>query len=123
MKVIKNRANDLVYRLRKRGLSSGGTLGHHSGLCDEAADLIEELIAKLDSTTEIKVSLPNGKTMRAVAYQDDVNPAIDIYLGEKNENPLCFAEYNTDKPDGQNVCVCAYKESQEDSVYYAPYCS
>lgn len=123
MEVIRKRANDVISCLRKRGLTSGGTLGYHSGLFDEAADVIEELIAKLENPTEIKVSLPNGNVMRAVAFEDDVNPAIDIYLGKDNEKPMCFAEYNTDKPDGQNVCVCAYKESQEDSVYYAPYCS
>ncbi len=34
---------EIIEELRKRGLSNGGSLGYHSGLMDEAADLIEKL--------------------------------------------------------------------------------
>ena len=37
---------DLFDSLRKRGLSNPASLGHHSGLFDEAADAIENLQAK-----------------------------------------------------------------------------
>lgn len=37
-------ARELVEQLRKRGLSNGGSLGCHSGLYDEAADMIEALL-------------------------------------------------------------------------------
>ena len=37
-------ARELVEQLRKRGLSNGSSLGQHSGLYDEAADLIEALL-------------------------------------------------------------------------------
>lgn len=41
-------AKTIVNELRKRGLSNGGSLGYHSGLMDEAADLIEKLQAERD---------------------------------------------------------------------------
>lgn len=34
---------EIIAELRKHGLSNGGTLGWHSGLCDEAADRLEYL--------------------------------------------------------------------------------
>lgn len=37
-------ARELVAKLRRRGLSNGGALSWHSGLCDEAADVIERLL-------------------------------------------------------------------------------
>lgn len=33
----------IVQELRKRGLLSGSSLGYHSGIMDEAADIIEKL--------------------------------------------------------------------------------
>ena len=40
---------DLINSLRKRGLSNPSSLGHHSGLFDEAADAIEKLQAKVNA--------------------------------------------------------------------------
>lgn len=37
----------LIKELRRNGLGNGTGLGHHSGLCDAAADCIEELVAQL----------------------------------------------------------------------------
>ena len=37
-------AMGLIEQLRKRGLSNGSSLGCHSGLYDEAADMIETLL-------------------------------------------------------------------------------
>lgn len=34
---------EIIAELRRKGFSNGGSLGHHSGLMDEAADLIEKL--------------------------------------------------------------------------------
>lgn len=39
---------DLVKQLRKHGLSNGSSLGHHSGLYDAAADMIETLLIERD---------------------------------------------------------------------------
>lgn len=37
----------LIDELRKHGLSNGSSLGYHSGLMDEAADTIEQLLKEL----------------------------------------------------------------------------
>lgn len=46
--------NNLIVRLRHRGLSNGSTLGTHSGIMDEAADAIEELLCLVDAATKEK---------------------------------------------------------------------
>lgn len=44
-----NDYKELVKELKRNGLSNGGALGHHSGLCDEAADAIEQLVRERDA--------------------------------------------------------------------------
>lgn len=34
----------LIKTARQNGLTSGGTLGHHAGWCDDVADCLEELL-------------------------------------------------------------------------------
>ena len=41
---------ELIAELRKCGLANGGSLGWHSGLCDEAADVLEQLSIDLEET-------------------------------------------------------------------------
>lgn len=41
-------ANEIVKVLRLRGLTNGTSLGMHMGICDIAADMIEELSAKVE---------------------------------------------------------------------------
>lgn len=38
-----NDVEELICLLKSRGLSNGSALGHHSGLCDEAADVLSAL--------------------------------------------------------------------------------
>ena len=42
---------NIVTELRKRGLSNGSSLGWHSGLMDEAADVIEQLQTEVERLT------------------------------------------------------------------------
>ena len=58
--------------------------------------------------------------IKAVAFDDEHNPAIDIYLEDgSNELPiLAFAEFNKYKPEGKEICVGAYISTQEDTTYY-----
>lgn len=42
----------LVEQLRKKGLANGGSLGLRSGLFDEAADVIESLLAERDAAMD-----------------------------------------------------------------------
>lgn len=38
---------ELIVELRKYGLTNGGSLGRHCGLCDIAADVIEQLTERI----------------------------------------------------------------------------
>lgn len=103
-----------------RGLSNGGSVGQHSGFNDSVADLIESLLAEYDKIDTVRATLPNGMAIKAVAFQDEHNPAIDIYLEDgSNELPIvAFVEFNKDKPEGKEICVGAYISTQENTTYY-----
>ena len=52
----------------------------------------------------IALALPDGSYLRAVAYEDDHFPAINIYWdhdGGKASELLCFAEYNSERNEGR----------------------
>lgn len=119
-KSLRDRANVAIEELRKRGLSNGSSLGNHSGFNDSVADLIESLLAEYDKVDTVRATLPNGMALKAVAYEDEHNPAIDIYLEDgSDELPIvAFVEYNKDKPIGKEICVGAYVSTQEDTTYY-----
>jgi hypothetical protein len=119
-KSLRERANVAIEELRKRGLSNGSSLGNHSGFNDSVADLIESLLAEYDKVDTVRATLPNGMAIKAVAFDDEHNPAIDIYLEDgSSELPiLAFVEFNKDKPEGKEICVGAYISTQEDTTYY-----
>ena len=69
-------------------------------------------------------ALPDGTYLWAVAYPNIDYPCIDIYWDNgvnEPSYPVCFAEFNPEKPDGQQVCVGVYCDADEDTKYYAPY--
>ena len=119
-KNLKERADFAIKELRKRGLANGTSLGNHSGFNDDVADLIEELLDTCGKTTTVSTTLPNGMSLKAVAFDDEHNPAIDIYLEDGTDEPplVAFVEYNKDQPDGHEVCVGAYVSTKEDTAYY-----
>jgi hypothetical protein len=121
MQELKERAEVIVKELRMRGLSNGGSIGQHSGFNDSVADFIEELIHAYESNDTVRAKLPDGTYIKAVAFQDEHNPAIDIYLEDgSNELPImAFVEYNKDKAPGRELCVGAYISSCEDTAYYS----
>lgn len=50
--------------------------------------------------------------------------AVNIYWdnGEIPSNePICFAEYNPEKPERQRLCIGAYCLEDDETTYYAPY--
>ncbi len=64
--------------------------------------------------------LPDGSYLRAVGYPHNDYPCIDIYWDNGVNDPtypICFAEFNSDKPDGQQVCIGAYCSTEEDTQY------
>lgn len=59
----------------------------------------------------IALVLPDGSYLRAVVYEDDHFPAINIYWdhdGGKASELLCFAEYNSERNEGAQVCIGTY---------------
>lgn len=86
--------------------------------------LTEEQSASLPEFPTIVLPLPDGSWLRAVAYENDSFPAINIYWdtdSEEIDGPICFAEYNPERSPCYEVCIGAYQSNQEDTTYYKPY--
>ena len=74
---------------------------------------------------KFEVVLPNGIVLLSEPNNDPAYPGIQISIkgtgpDDTNET-LCFVEYNSDKPVGKEICVCAYAQDRDDYVYYASY--
>lgn len=72
----------------------------------------------------ITLPLSDGSKLRAVAYEGDSFPAINIYWDtelDTVDGPICFAEFNPERREGFEICVGAYRSDQEDTTYYEPY--
>ena len=80
-----NRVTELISRLRQQGLSNGSSLGHHSGLCDEAADELERLQAELEEFQKAKAE------WRAVIFP--VNLADMVYLVRDGTTITCTIRF------------------------------
>ena len=71
----------------------------------------------------IALVLPDGSYLRAVVYEDDHFPAINIYWdhdGGKASELLCFAEYNSERDEGAQICIGTYASDEDETQYYAP---
>lgn len=77
-----DKATNIVSELRKRGLSNGGSLGYHSGLMDEAADLIEKQQAVIASYT-------SNQGCADVAEQSKLKQLIARKYGDLDNNRGC----------------------------------
>ena len=79
---------------------------------------------RLEVYPSIRLALPDGTCLRAVAIDDENFPAINIYLerdvGDEQEE-ICFVEYNPERDEGPRVCIGVYRSDDEDTKYYAPY--
>lgn len=75
------------------------------------------------SNPHITLQLPDGTSIRAVAYADTDFPAINIYLlkGSEPAEKICFAEYNPERSPCHEVCIGVYASDEDDTTYYAPY--
>lgn len=69
--------------------------------------------------------LPNGQVLAAELNNDPSYPGIQISLmgtgPDGTDETLCFAEFNTGRTDGKQLCICAYTADQDDPAYYASY--
>ena len=72
----------------------------------------------------VKLTLPDGSRLTAVAYSQDDYPSINLYLSRAGhpEELICFVEFNREKESGENVCIGVYQPDVGDTVYYEPYC-
>ncbi len=68
--------------------------------------------------------LPDGSCLRAVGHPNTDCPCINIYWDNgvsEPSYPICFAEFNPEKPEGTQICIGVHNSSDEDTQYYAPY--
>jgi hypothetical protein len=71
----------------------------------------------------VEQSLPDGKMLIAGLCGDSEYPGICISLripGQADEI-ICFAEHNSAKPEGKELCIAAYISSQDEPAYYESY--
>ena len=72
----------------------------------------------------VRLQLPDGSYLQAVAIDDENFPAVNIYLSGGPENPeriICFAEYNPERSPCHKICIGAYQSDRDDTTYYEPY--
>ena len=76
---------------------------------------------KRNTPPHMKLTLPDGSRLTAVAFSQEKYSGISLYL-QKQRGPgvvIWFAEYNTER-DGQ-VWIRAYCSDEADTAYYQPY--
>lgn len=98
----------------------------HSGKGKKRFSLSDEPEQKAatQENPSIGIPLPDGTSLRAVAYQQEDYPSINIYWdSEREESPelICFAEYNPERSPCHELCIAAYQSHKEDTTYYKPY--
>jgi hypothetical protein len=73
--------------------------------------------------TRLPLELPDGNLLIAVVEDDTEYPRLSIYRNRLNkpDELLCFAEFNPDMPKGQELCIGAYREAEEETVFYKSY--
>lgn len=74
-------------------------------------------------TDQIGKSLPNGLSLFAKVDHEPEYPGIKIFLKKPDgsDEMVCFAEFNSSKPDGKQVCIGAYAHNIDEPTYYASY--
>jgi hypothetical protein len=71
----------------------------------------------------IEQTLPDEKTLVAETWDDPEYPGVRVSLrvaGQPDEL-ICFAEYNSTKPVGRELCIAAYSSGRDEPVYYESY--
>lgn len=72
---------------------------------------------------ELKLTLPDKSCLIARVDNEPNYPGINIFLLDANEieELVCFAEFNSERPSGRELCLGAYTSVEDDTVYYDNY--
>ena len=120
----------IIAELRKHGLSNGGSLGWHAGLCDEAADRLEELSELLNEWEPVvhgKVeALKVPRPMRVEIVTDDF---INLEFARNNELwrkryycPTCGEKLIDDTYEKNRVYMSWCAARIREKMCCCPYC-
>lgn len=147
-RVAEARVNKIIKMVRLLGNCSGSAYEYTD---DQVAQIFNALQTELDNAKErftraqsgrkrfslhedripvykdyphIALSLPDGTSLVAVAFQQGEYPAINLYWLPGEDSPeglIALAEYNPERSPEHNLCIGAYQSDQEDTTYYEPY--
>ena len=72
---------------------------------------------------KLEKPLPDGLALIAEIWDDPDYPGIRISLKKPDgtDELLCFAEFNTIKPESRQLCICAYARDIDEPAYYESY--
>ena len=136
IRLIGNLSNPMIYEYRpdqvaqiftalQTELERARTRFYQSGKHKKRFTLSEpiEKTAPEEHEPNFEILLPDGTLLRAVGFEQDEYPGINIYAIAQGEAPalVCFAEFNPNKPGGHQLCVTAYQSNLDEPVYYEPY--
>lgn len=97
------------------------------GLRSALTDMLPALggVLQCDDEAFLTLTLPEGQTLRAVVSHDAEYPAVKIELegpsAHMHPEPLCYVEHNPNRPEGHQLCICAYTADDDDPDYYKSY--
>ena len=73
----------------------------------------------------VRLTLPDGQILRAIVSKVPDYPSMNIQLEGPGPDALtenlCFAEFNTERPAGHQLCICAYTSGEDEPAYYKSY--
>lgn len=72
---------------------------------------------------KLEKSLPDGSTLVAETWDEPDFPGIRISLRKSDgtDDIICFVEFNTAKPEGEQLCICVYARDIDEPVYDESY--
>lgn len=105
-------------KARRRFFQKGGKSGKRFSLSAPMAKPIAE-----EHEPNFDVMLPDGSLLRAVGFEEDEYPGINIYRIRPGGDAklICFAEYNPSKAEDQRLHIGVYRSDGDDPIYYEPY--
>lgn len=136
IRLIGNLSNPMIYEYRpdqvaqiftalQTELKKARTRFYQSGKRKKRFTLSEPIEKTVPEEHEpnFEILLPDGTLLRAVGFEKDEYPGINIYAIRPGEDPalVCFAEFNPNKPGGHQLCVSVYRSDLDEPAYYAPY--